>query len=196
MGKLFVVSGPSGVGKTTLVNALLCMESINKKCKRVVTYTTRPPRQDEVEGVDYYFISLEEFELKEKECFFLETTIFCGNKYGSPAFIIDTAARIEKSFIFVVDQEGAKRLRGFEGVVLIWIRPKTKEELVRRLEKRDRNFVDNINKRLEKAQKQLECEEFDRMYDYHIVNGDFNKALYELESLLVREIGENLRCDN
>lgn len=187
-GKLFVISGPSGVGKTTLVNAFLSIEDIHKQFRRVVTYTTRPAREHEVEGVDYHFISPDEFTRKDKDHFFLETTDFCGNRYGSPAFIIDPAARGETSFIFVVDQEGAKALRSLEGVVLIWIQPKNIEELVMRLEKRERNSFDVISKRLQKAQEQLECEERDRMYDYHVVNSDFQHALYELKSLLVSEI--------
>ncbi len=183
-GKLFVISAPSGTGKTSLVNALLKDWNNEHPLKRVVTYTTRAPRKDEVEGKDYYFVSLEDFEKKQKEGFFLESGLFCGNYYGSPAYVLDPAYRNEDSYLLVIDRVGGLKIKDTPGVVLIWIMPPSLQELYARLEKRSKDSAENIEQRIKKAQEELECEERENSYTYHLVNDDFLKAKEELKSLV------------
>ncbi len=186
-GKLFIISAPSGTGKTTLVNALLAQWKGNE-LKRVVTFTTRTARPHEVNGIDYHFISLQEFRAKHKEGFFLETNEFCGNFYGSPRSVVNQEERGNISFIFVIDQEGARSLKGIPGIILIWIKPPTLSELMLRLQKRGEVSEGEIAKRMQKAKQELEREACDHLYDYHLVNDDFCSTLTELKALIGAEI--------
>ncbi len=188
-GKLFVISAPSGTGKSTLVDALLASWNMAASLKRVVTYTTRLPRSGEVEGKDYHYITVADFKLKQESGFFRETNEFCGNWYGSPACVFDASYRGETSFIFVIDQEGARALKHTPGTVLIWIMPPTIEELECRLQKRGKDFAQFMEQRLQKAHAELEREKHDRIYDYHLINDDFLQTASELKHLIEAEIG-------
>lgn len=183
-GKLFVISAPSGTGKTTLVNALLRDWSSPHHLKRVITYTSRPPRRDEVEGRDYHFVSREDFEKKEEESFFLESGMFCGNYYGSPRYVVDPSSRKDCSYLLVMDRVGGLKIKDIPGVVLLWITPPSLQELRLRLEKRGKDSIESIEQRIKKAEEELECEEREKGYRYHIVNGYFAQAEKELKSLL------------
>lgn len=187
-GKLFIISAPSGTGKTTLVNTLLAQWEGSHELKRVVTTTTRTCRPHEVNGVDYDFISLEEFKIKVNEGFFLETNEFCGNFYGSPRSVLDQKVRGDSSFIFIIDQEGARSLKGIPGVILIWIKPPSLLELTLRLQKRGEQNKREIERRVQKAEEELEREAEDRFYHYHLVNDDFSHTLTELKELIGAEI--------
>ena len=183
-GKLFIISAPSGTGKTSLVNALLRDWRNEHQLKKVVTYTTRAPRKGELEGMDYHFISREDFEKKLEEGFFLEGGLFCGNYYGSPAYVLDPAYRNEDSYLLVIDRTGGLKVKDTPGVVLIWITPPSLQELKARLEKRSKDSVESIEQRIKKAQEELECEERENIYTYHLVNDDFKKAETELKALV------------
>jgi len=187
--KLFIVSAPSGAGKTSLVNALLRDWENDYQLKRVVTYTTRVPRKDEVQGRDYNFISCEDFEKKQEQGFFLESGVFCGNYYGSPAFVLDSTYRNEDSYLLVIDRAGGLKIKDTPGAVLIWITPPSLQELKVRLEKRGKDSAESIEQRMKKAQEELECEERENGYLYHLVNDDFERAKTELKRLLEAAIG-------
>ncbi len=195
-GKLFVISAPSGTGKTSLVNALLRDWHNEHQLKKVVTYTTRAPRKGEAEGSDYYFISREDFEKKQNEGFFLESGEFCGNYYGSPAYVLDPAYRKENSYLLVIDRVGGLKIKEVGGVVLIWIMPPSLQELKARLEKRGKDSAEIIEQRIKKAQEELECEERDNIYSYHLVNDDFKKAETELKALVGAVIGGDQSVTN
>ena len=183
-GKLFIISAPSGTGKTSLVNVLLREWKNEHQLKRVVTYTTRVPRKDEMEGRDYHFISREDFEKKREEGFFLESGVFCGNYYGSPVFVLDPAYRNEDSYLLVIDRAGGLKIKDTPGAVLIWIIPPSLQELKARLEKRGKDSAESIEQRIKKAQQELECEERENSYTYRLVNDDFIKAKTELKRLI------------
>ena len=108
-GKLFVVSAPSGAGKTTIVNFIVERYGHYFNLSRVVTYTTKKPHKSEKNGLDYYFVSKEEFEQKAKEDFFIEYSTAYGHYYGSPFHIVHDLD-IGKSYILVIDQNGAKNV--------------------------------------------------------------------------------------
>ncbi len=190
-GKLFVISGPSGVGKTTVVKGVVSdWSDTNHPLEQVITYTTRKPRPNEVDGVDYHYIGLEEFALKKEQGFFLEVSEFCGNWYGSPRFVLEKAQTSSVSYLLILDQEGARALKGLDGVVLLWLMPPSLDELRKRLESRASDTNEALRKRIEKAQREVTQEKKDMMYDYHVINGDLKDTIALLKCLIGAAIGD------
>lgn len=151
---LFVLSAPSGTGKTTVAERLL------KSCpgiRRIVTATTRSKREGEVHGVDYLFISYEEFEKKIEEGYFLEYAEVYGHYYGTPK---DQVIRNEEEGVdslLVIDVQGAKKVReSYKDSILIFLMPPSLEELRRRLLTRGYG-TENLEKRLRKAEEEIAC---------------------------------------
>jgi len=195
-GKLFVISAPSGTGKTTLINKVLQNIASRFSIDRVVTYTSRSPRDNEQSGNDYHFISSQEFEQKIEKGFFLEWSGEYGNYYGTPRRVVDEVER-GLSRILIIDHPGAQRV--FEiaqdstpiltgTVTSIWIFPPTISELERRLFSRGQNTKKQIQKRLNLARKELEKEQSNLSYDYKVLNDSFSKAVQELENLFICEL--------
>jgi guanylate kinase len=188
-GKLFVISGSSGAGKTTLVTAAL--EDLQKHypLKRVVTYTTRSMRSGEIAGQDYHFISVEEFEQKIKEGFFIEWSNWYDNYYGSPISILESIKKDNTSFIVILDQAGARDvLKVYPGAILVWIKPSSLSLLIGRLKKRGKNTPEEIENRLKKAAVELEQKKREGLYSTTVVNDDFVKAKDELTSIIKENI--------
>src|SRR6476620_10453002 len=147
-GKLFVISAPSGAGKTTLVNALLHEVGDSLSLKRVITYTTRSMGLGEEPGVDYHFISVQEFEHKIQQRFFLEWSVVYGTYYGSPASLI-AQCKEGSSSILIVDSLGAQTVRAqVPDAIFIWIYTKGIDVLRERLILRGRDSQEKIEKRL------------------------------------------------
>lgn len=187
VGKLFVVSAPSGAGKTTLVKAVL--EHCGQEChlSQVVTTTTRPPREGEISGVHYNFVSIDEFKKKIQEGAFLEWSTWYDHYYGSPKDILDKLKE-GKSFILVVDRPGAAEIREeYKEAILIWIEPPSIEELGIRLKKRGKDSEAAIAIRLEKAAVEIEEEQSSPLYKYHVINDDFKVTVQELCTILAKE---------
>ena len=109
IGKLFVVSAPSGTGKTTIVNYIIEKYGRYFNISRVITYTTKKPHESEQDGLDYYFLNEKEFVQKAKENFFIEHSKDYGHYYGSPVSIVHEL-NFGKSYILVLDQKGAKNV--------------------------------------------------------------------------------------
>lgn len=187
-GKLFIVSGPSGVGKTTLVNALLANFGKNYNLHRVITYTTKLSRKGEVDGVDYHFISQVDFESKLAAGFFIEYSQVYGHYYGSPRTIIKELD-FGKSFILIVDQLGARKIKEqFPRAVLIWITPPSLHELINRLQTRATENDADIQKRFMIARKEIETVTQRPIFDYIVENDDLTQAIASLISVLKAEI--------
>ena len=187
-GILFVIAAPSGTGKTTLVSALI--ERVSQQCllEKVITYTSKTPRINEVCGIDYHFISENEFKIKIEQQFFLEWSDVYGAYYGCSKEIL---AQIEqgRSYILILDRKGAKSVKeSYPNAVLIWLIPPSLEELAQRLHKRATDLPEHINRRLDLAHVELEQERSEKLFDYVIINKDFNTALAQLEELVVRSI--------
>jgi guanylate kinase len=191
-GKVFVISGPSAVGKSTVVSAVLKKLTKKYDIERVITYTSRPPREGEVEGEDYFFISGQDFSQKEKEGFFLETTEYMRHRRGSP---VPSQEELElgKSFIFIVDIDGSKSipklLRDKADIMSVWIDPPNMLTLRARMKKRGSETEKEVERRLAKAED--ECEEAHkiRLFDYYLVSDVFDRAVEELSLLITRELG-------
>jgi len=183
-GTLFIVSGPSGVGKTTVVTEFLQQYSKDYEISRVVTYTTKTARSIEVNGVDYHFITQSEFESKVQEDFFLEWSGEYGACYGSPAHVINEIA-IGKSYILIIDRVGAAQIiKKYPHAVLIWIQISSMDELSSRLKSRKTETFEQIQSRLFLAKKEIEQESDFPMYHHYIANDDLKVAIEGLFSII------------
>lgn len=179
-GKLFVVSASSGAGKTTLVKHSIERLRETHAIFRVVTYTTKAPREGEaLEGVDYYFISPADFEKKIGEGFFLEWSCAYGDYYGTPKSLESDLA-VGRSAVLIVDRAGAHRIKELmPGAILIRIYTQNIEVLRQRLLKRGCEF-DRVEQRLALAVLETEEEATKKVYDFHVLNDDFCETLEKL----------------
>jgi guanylate kinase len=187
VGRLFIVSASSGAGKTTLVNALLERIQSLYNVTRVLTYTTRAPRTGEIHGVDYFFVTQQEFLLLIEQEFFLEWSCAYGAYYGSPASIIRDLPE-GRSYIAILDRMGAEQvLKQFPDAVLIWIYTDI-DSLRERLVSRETETLDEIESRLGLAKKEIEEEKLKKLFPFHVHNDDFNEALEDLEKLIISRL--------
>ncbi len=178
-GKIFIIAAPSGAGKTTVTNEAIKRMANKIDISKVITYTTRSPRTGEINGKDYHFISLKDFENKLKNNFFLETTKYSGEFYGSPASIINDL-KLGKSFVIVTDLVGVKEYKKLlSNAILIWITIPSLDILKERLIKRG-DDKDKIEKRIELAIKEFKEAEKPRLFDYKIINNIFDQTVAEL----------------
>ncbi len=177
-GKLVVVSGPSGVGKGTIVKTLV---SRRNDVVESVSCTTRAPRKGEVHGREYYFLTKEEFLKRIKENDFLEYDEHFGNYYGTPkSFVRETLK--EKSVILEIDVVGGLNAKKeFSECVLVMIVPPSLEELKRRLIARNSETEAEIENRLSRLEYELSQQD---KYDFIIVNDDLETAIQDLENII------------
>lgn len=171
-GTLIVISGPSGVGKGTVVGMLL------KRLKDAVlsvSCTTRAPREGEKDGKSYFFISKATFLKMIDENGFLEYSNHFENYYGTPRFFVEQKLAEGKTVILEIDVDGAQHIREeFPDALLLMITPPSREELVRRLKLRGTEDEAVIAKRLERADYEMSRSQF---YDYTIINDDLDKTV-------------------
>lgn len=181
-GLLIVLSGPSGVGKDTLLRGL---ERICPGLTRCTTYTTRQPRPGEVPGSDYHFVSTEEFRRMIDEGEFLEYAQVHLDLYGSPLSPVIQAREQGLDVILKIDVQGGLTVkRKVPDAVMIFIAPPSMEELERRLRSRYTDSETAIAKRLDDARREMECIS---MYDYLVVNDDVEIAVDRLRCIIVAE---------
>lgn len=181
-GLLIVLSGPSGVGKDTLLRGL---ERICPGLTRCTTYTTRQPRPGEVPGSDYHFVSTEEFRRMIDEGEFLEYAQVHLDLYGSPLSPVIQAREQGLDVILKIDVQGGLTVkRKVPDAVMIFVAPPSMEELERRLRSRYTDSETAIAKRLDDARREMECIS---MYDYLVVNDDVEIAVDRLRCIIVAE---------
>jgi len=178
--KLFVVSAPSGGGKSTVARYLL------KKCSGMrfsISATTRKRRPNETYGLEYFFLSKDEFIKKIHNDEFVEFEIIYGNYYGTLRSEIEKALSIDYSLLFDIDVKGALSLRKEfpDDTLLIFLRPPSLSELQKRLQGRSTESDEQIAKRMERAQMELEQEP---LFDYTVINGSFEETYAQIDELI------------
>ena len=185
-GVLFVFSGPSGVGKGTLKAKLF--EEFAGKIAYSVSATPRGPREGEVDGKDYFFITRQEFESRVQNNEFLEHAVFAGNCYGTPRAYVEKLLNSGMNVVLEIDVQGALQvMQSMPECVSIFILPPSFEELERRLRGRGTETEEKICQRLETAKRELP---YAPKYDYQIVNGgDIDAAYAQLRAVFLKETG-------
>jgi guanylate kinase len=179
-GKIIVISGPSGVGKTTLYKKLLA--EMPEKLEFSVSVTTRAPRQGEKNGVDYFFVSMDEFRERIAHDALVEYAEVYGNLYGTPKSEIDRITRSGKNCLLDLDVQGGRNIKKcYPESILVFINPPSLDELKSRIMNRNLDRPEQIARRLAKAMEEMSVRE---KYDYQIVNADIDKAYSELKELV------------
>ena len=175
---LVIISGPSGSGKTSICNKL----TKYPKVKQSISYTTRKPRNGEIEGVDYCFVERSEFEKLVKEDKFIEHAEYCGNLYGTPAGPVKEVVDDDNLFILAIDVKGAMQvMKKRPDAIYIFIMAPDDETLKHRLRNRLTEADEIINKRFLAAKEEMEAS---KHYDYCVINDRLDDAVKEIEGIL------------
>lgn len=179
-GTVFIVSAPSGVGKTTLLNELI-QQDTEQRLALSISHTTRKPREEEINGLDYYFVNIEEFKALEKQGAMLESAEVFGHCYGTARQWIEHRLVQGKDVILEIDVQGALQvMQRVEDTCSIFIFPPSMPVLHSRLAKRDTDSQQVIKRRLQGAKNEIkEAHNF----QYWLVNKDFSEALKSLQDI-------------
>ena len=179
-GKLLVVSGPSGVGKSTITNRLRADERFWIS----VSVTTRLIRTGEVDGIDYIFVAEGKFNQMIKDNDFLEWADFAGSKYGTPKKAVEEALQDGKNVILEIELNGARQVRkNSKNAILIFIEPPSWEELTARLINRGTESEQSTQARLDRAKEELSAA---AEFDHVVINHQVEQSVAELVSLALR----------
>jgi guanylate kinase len=181
-GTIVIMSGPSAVGKDTLLEAWM---KRNPKIKKVITWTTRKPRPNEVNGIDYYFVSEREFQDNVENNGFLEHKTVHGERYGTPLKTMRDIIESGAIAVLKIDVQGALDvMHKIPSAVSIFIMPPSFDALKERIESRGVDSPEQITLRMERAKKELE---YANHYQYHVVNDTIPQAVDELEAIIQKE---------
>ncbi len=181
-GILFVVSAPSGAGKTTLCRYLV---DNFPDLRQSISFTTRAPRDNERDGVDYHFVGRETFERMVSEGAFAEWAEVHGNLYGTALQTLEQARQAGEDILLDIDCQGAAQLRQkLADAVFIFILPPSLEELERRLRGRQTDSEDVVARRLANARREIAAAHW---YDYLLVNDDLEAAREQLKAIVLAE---------
>jgi guanylate kinase len=190
-GLFIVVSAPSGAGKSSLCQRLM---QAYPEIKFSVSYTSRTPRPNEVNGKDYYFISREAFQERIDRGEFIEWVENYGNLYGSSRKAMEEFIRDGRDLLLDIEPRGAKKVKKeFKGGIYVFILPPSRLELLKRLEKRGHETDEVIQKRFEQADSELKEISW---YDYVIFNKDLETAVNQLISIYTAEKCKRSRLQN
>ena len=189
-GNVIIVSGPSGAGKTTLVNHLLTCKALHLEFS--VSACTRPRRDSEINGRDYYFMTVDEFKSKVDDNLFLEwEEVYKNFYYGTLKSEVERIWKNGNHILFDVDVEGGVNLKQIFGeqALSVFVMPPSIEELQHRLELRGTDSPDKIQKRINKAGYEMK---FVSKADRTIINDDLNKALKEAEDIVLEFLNRHI----
>ena len=183
--RLFVVSAPSGSGKTSLIKKAL---SESKNLKLSISYTTRPPRPAEIDKQDYFFVDKNIFQSMITQGDFLEYATVFGERYGTSKLFIENALANGHDVILEIDWQGARQIKThYPDAFSIFILPPSFQVLQERLEQRAQDSKEVIDSRMKQAMS--EAKHFDE-YNYIVVNDDFDRASTEFINVLAENIGD------
>lgn len=186
-GRVFVVSGPSGVGKSSILKRVL---EADPRVRFSVSHTTRPPRAGERENVDYHFVGVPEFQKLVREGAFLEHAVYQGNYYGTSREAVEQPTRAGHDLILEVEIQGAEQLQTvLPDAVRVFIEPPSPEALEVRLRQRQTETDEVMRSRLERAREEMA---YARQCQHRIVNESIDKAVDELLRV-IREAREERR---
>lgn len=181
-GKTFIISGPSGVGKSTVLKELFRGRD---DLYFSISATTREPREGEVNGVHYHFIDVDRFQKLIDEDAFLEYAEYVGNFYGTPKKFVDEAMEQWKDVVLDIEVQGALQVHTKRpDTIRIFIAPPSWEELERRLVGRGTDSRDKINKRLVRAKVEFQTA---NTYDYFVINDTVEQAVREINAIMLAE---------
>lgn len=183
-GLMFVLSSPSGAGKTTLSRRLLADDP---EIDLSVSATTRPPRAGEADGVDYHFVTPEHFDAMVDRGELLEWAVVFGNRYGTPRAAVETALHAGRDVLFDIDWQGTQQLQQTEAggdLVRVFILPPSMAELERRLRERATDAAAVIDDRMARARDEISHW---GEYDYILINDDADACLAEIRAILAAE---------
>ena len=181
-GKTFIISGPSGVGKSTVLRELF---KDRDDLYFSISATTREAREGEVDGVHYHFIDLKRFQELIEEDALLEYAEYVGNFYGTPKKFVDKAMNDGKDVILDIEVQGALQVSAKRPeTVRIFIAPPSWEELERRLVSRGTDSEEKIQKRLVRAKAELQTAD---VYDYFVINDSVERAVREINAIMLAE---------
>lgn len=182
-GLLIVLSGPSGVGKGTVRKELFKQPNTNYEYS--ISVTTRKPREGEVDGVDYFFKTREEFEKMIEEGKLLEYAEFVGNYYGTPLDYVNETLDAGRDVFLEIEVQGAAQIRQkMPEALFIFLAPPSLSELERRLIERGTESEEIISKRIETAKMELEMM---KLYDYVVENDEIQKACEKINAIITAE---------
>ena len=186
MGKLFVISAPSGTGKTSLIKSLL-EDPMSSNTKLGISCTTREKRPKEKDGISYFFISEEEFKERVNNKNLLEYAEVFGNLYGTPKDWVLSILAKDENVILELDIQGALQVKEtFPNTQTIFIIPPSYEDLTKRLEQRAQDSTEEIQRRLNEARKEITI---GKDFDQIIVNNNFDDALGDLKKFIFLDEG-------
>lgn len=188
-GLLIILSGPSGVGKGTIRKYISAKKEIDFEFS--ISMTTRKPRANEQDGIEYYFVSKEEFEKRIKENKFLEYAEFVGNFYGTPKDKVEELRNEGKNVLLEIEINGAtqvlEKTKGDDRVVSFFLIPPSLRKLEERIRSRKSEPEDVIQMRLQKGKKELKMAKF---YDFVVKNDRINKAGDEIIRILKKKLNK------
>jgi guanylate kinase len=181
-GLLVVISGPSGVGKTTIVHRV--REAFDAVFS--VSATTRPKSEKEIDGTDYFFITEEEFQKQiDDDCFLEHAEVFGCHKYGTLRNQVNEVLRAGRVILLDIDVQGGMQIRdNMKDSIRIFILPPSEEELLRRLEARGREDRDSIQRRFLEAQQEIKLSQQSGAYEYFITNDNLKFAVEETIAII------------
>lgn len=190
-GNLFIISAPSGAGKTTLARGL--NEALPNTAFSI-SHTTRPQRRNEIHGVDYYFVSEREFREMVDQGEFLEYARVYGNWYGTSKAAVSSLMEQGKTVLLDIDWQGARDVRlRMPGSLSIFILPPSLDELEKRLRERNQDTDGVIQRRMDQARDEMQHAD---EYEFVVVNDDFDHALRELCAIVSGERSPERSCQS